>query len=65
MIKSGRNEDGRRLSVPTDGVLVEDCIVKRGHVLLGIGSELSGGVRNVKMRNCRVEGEATRLFFVK
>ena len=65
VIKSGRNEDGRRLGVPTDGVLVEDCIVNRGHVLLGIGSELSGGVRNVKMRNCRVEGEATRLFFVK
>ena len=45
--------------------MIEDCTVHAGHVLLGIGSELSGGVRNVTMRNCRVEGEARRLLFVK
>lgn len=65
VIKSGRDQDGRRLGRPAENVLIEDCIVKAGHVLLGIGSELSGGVRNVTMRNCRVDGTAHRLLFIK
>ena len=65
VIKSGRGRDGRRVGRPSENVLIEDCTVHAGHVLLGIGSELSGGVRNVTMRNCRVEGEARRLLFVK
>ena len=65
VIKSGRNRDGRRVGRPSENVLVEDCTVHAGHVLLGIGSELSGGVRNVTLRNCRVEGEARRLLFIK
>ena len=65
VIKSGRNRDGRRVGRPSENVLVEACTVYAGHVLLGIGSELSGGVRNVTLRNCRVEGEARRLLFIK
>lgn len=65
VVKSGRDRDGRRVGRPSENVLIEDCVVHAGHVLLGIGSELSGGIRNVTMRNCRVEGEARRLLFVK
>ncbi len=65
VVKSGRDRDGRRVGRPSENVLIEDCTVHAGHVLLGIGSELSGGIRNVTMRNCRVDGEARRLLFIK
>ena len=65
VLKSGRNRDGRRLGVPTENVTIRDCVVRKGHGLLVIGSEASGGVRNVLMENCRIDGTAHRLFYVK
>lgn len=46
-IKSGRNNDGRRLNTPTESVIIRNCIMKDGHGGITIGSEISGGVRNV------------------
>lgn len=46
-IKSGRNEDGRRLNVPSENILIRNCIMKEGHGGITLGSEISGGVRNV------------------
>jgi polygalacturonase len=51
-IKSGRNADGRRLNVPTENVIVRGCQMKDGHGGVTIGSEISGGVRNVFAENC-------------
>ncbi|MGN0887243.1 MAG: glycosyl hydrolase family 28 protein [Kiritimatiellia bacterium] len=65
VLKSGRDEDGIRRGIPTADVLVEDCTVKRGHTLLGIGSEVGGGIRDVTLRRCRVRGEVHRLVFLK
>lgn len=65
VIKSGRDQDGWRLRTPTENVVVRNCVVKRGHVLLGVGSEVGGGIRNVVMEDCRVEGAVRRLLFVK
>ena len=65
VLKSGRNRDGRRLGVPTENVTIRDCVVRKGHGLLVVGSETSGGVRNVLMENCRIDGTAHRLFYVK
>ena len=53
-IKSGRNQDAWRLNTPTKNLVIQNCIVKNGHQLLAIGSELSGGVENVFMNNCEV-----------
>jgi len=53
-IKSGRNADGRRLHVPCENLIVEDCNMQDGHGGVSIGSEISGGVRNVFVRNCRM-----------
>ncbi|MCX7983809.1 MAG: glycoside hydrolase family 28 protein [Bacteroidetes bacterium] len=50
-IKSGRNADGRRINVPCENIIVENCIMKNGHGGVSIGSELSGGVRNVFIEN--------------
>ena len=54
-IKSGRNEDGRRVGVPTENVVVRGCQMKDGHGGVTIGSEISGGVRNVFAENCRMD----------
>lgn len=51
-IKSGKDEDGRRRGVPTENVLVDGCTVFRGHGGFVVGSEMSGGVRNVVVSRC-------------
>jgi len=65
VIKSGRNQDAWRLATPSESIEVRNCTVVNGHVLLGIGSEMSGGVRNVYLHDCVLESEALRLFYVK
>lgn len=62
-VKSGFNETGRRIGVPTEDVLVEHCTVYEGHGGFTIGSEMSGGVRNVLVRNCTFIGTALGLRF--
>jgi polygalacturonase len=53
-IKSGRNADGRRVAVPSEDILIEGCQMRAGHGGVTIGSEMSGGVRNVFARNCQL-----------
>lgn len=53
-IKSGRNNDGRRVNVPSENIIIEDCIMKEGHGGVVIGSEISGGVKNVYAQNCEM-----------
>ncbi|GAA0540825.1 exopolygalacturonase PelB [Rhizomicrobium palustre] len=54
-IKSGRNGDGRRLHTPTENVVIRNCHMKNGHGGVSIGSEITGGVRNVFVENCRMD----------
>jgi polygalacturonase len=54
-IKSGRNTDGRRVNVPCENLIVQDCIMKDGHGGVSIGSEVSGSVRNVFVQRCRMD----------
>jgi polygalacturonase len=46
-IKSGRNADGRRLAAPSERIVVRGCRMRAGHGGVTIGSETSGGVRDV------------------
>jgi len=55
VLKAGRNADAWRLDRCTENVIVRDCDMVKSHSLLGIGSELSGGVRNVWMTRCTVD----------
>ena len=64
VIKSGRNRDAWRIGRPTENVLIRDCEVVAGHTVLGIGSEISGGVRNVLMKDCTA-GDVFRVFYLK
>lgn len=54
-IKSGRNADGRRLNAPTENIVVQGCRMKDGHGGITVGSEISGGVRNLFAENCRLD----------
>ncbi len=53
-IKSGRNNDGRRVNVPSENIVVRNCKMIEGHGGVVIGSEISGGVRNVFVENCEM-----------
>ena len=46
-IKSGRNAEGRRIGVPSENILIENNFMAAGHGAIVVGSEMSGGVRNV------------------
>lgn len=51
-IKSGRAHDGLRVGMPAENVVVRYCQARRGHGGVVIGSETSGGIRNVFISNC-------------
>ena len=51
-IKSGRNEDGRRVGTVSERILVRDCQMIDGHGGVVMGSEISAGVRDVFVENC-------------
>ena len=55
-INSGRNADGRRLNVPSENIVVRNCRMNAGHGGVAIGSQISGGVRNVFVENCQMGG---------
>ena len=55
-LKSGWDEDGRRIGIPTENVTVTNCITHAGHGGVVIGSDMSGGVRNVVVSNCVFRG---------
>lgn len=54
-IKSGRDEDGRRVNRPAEDIIVEQCRFRYGHGGVSMGSEMSGGIRNVEIRDCIIE----------
>ena len=53
-LKSGRNADGRRLATPVERVVVRRCAMKAGHGGVTIGSEISGGARDVFVERCEM-----------
>ena len=65
VIKSLRNQDGWRAAKPVENVTVCNCRVKEGHALLAVGSEISGGVRNILIENCTMSGRSRNLIYLK
>lgn len=62
-IKSGKDEDGRRRNRPCENVIVDNCTVFKGHGGFVVGSEMSGGVRNISVSNCQFLGTDVGLRF--
>ncbi len=65
VIKAGRNRDAWRLNTPCENIVVRHCTILEGHTMLGVGSEISGGVRNVYMHDCEAPKSVRRFFFIK
>ena len=64
-MKSGKDEEGRRRGIPTENVRIRRCTADCGHAFLGIGSECSGGIRNVTMEDCVMDGTCAWLLRLK
>lgn len=62
-IKSGKDADGRRRARPCKNLIVDNCTVFHGHGGFTVGSEMSGGVENIKVSNCRFLGTDVGLRF--
>jgi polygalacturonase len=55
-LKSGKDAAGRRMGKPDENITISGCVMLRGHGGVTIGSEMSGGVRNVVVSNCVFQG---------
>lgn len=65
-IKSGRNEDGRSWNVPSENIIVRNSKMKNGHGGVVVGSEISGGYRNLFVENCDMDSpELDRVIRIK
>ncbi|MGF6847891.1 polygalacturonase/acetyl esterase/lipase [Chitinophaga sp. W3I9] len=62
-IKSGKDEEGRRRGKPTENGIVRNSIVYKAHGGFVIGSEMSGGARNIFVYNCTFVGTDKGLRF--
>jgi polygalacturonase len=62
-IKSGRDEAGRKRAMPTQDVIVRNCVVYHAHGGFVIGSEMSGGAKNIYVDNCSFIGTDIGLRF--
>jgi len=65
-IKSGRNNDGRKWSLPSKNIIVRNCRMAAGHGGVVIGSEISGGYSNLFVENCQMDSpELLRVIRIK
>ena len=62
-IKSGKDEDGRRHARTCRNLIIADCTVYHGHGGFVVGSEMSGGVENIRVTRCRFIGTDVGLRF--
>jgi len=62
-IKSGKDKEGRLRARPTENMIVDNCKVFQGHGGFVVGSEMSGGVKNISVRNCQFLGTDVGLRF--
>jgi len=63
-IKSGRDNEGRETAIPTENIIIRNCIFKGLHAVV-IGSEMSAGVRNIFVEDCTFGGYCKRGIYMK
>lgn len=62
-LKSGRGESAMKMERPTENVTIRNCnLVSRSFAAVGVGTELSGGIRNTKLEDCTLSGHQNGIF---
>lgn len=62
-LKSGRGLTAQNLARPTENIVIRDCRLQSSiYAALGLGTEMSGGIRNVKIQNCVISGRQNAIF---
>lgn len=62
-IKSGKDKEGRDRKMPNENLIVKNCVVYHGHGGVTVGSEMSGGVKNLHVSGCTFIGTDVGLRF--
>ncbi len=62
-IKSGKDKEGRDRGIPNENLIIKNCVVYHGHGGVTVGSEMSGGVKNMHVSNCTFIGTDVGLRF--
>jgi polygalacturonase len=62
-IKSGRDQDGWKVGRPAENIIIRNVLMGSRHSGVCIGSEMSGGVRNVWVEDCTVESASSAFYF--
>jgi len=62
-VKSGRDEAGRKRGIPTENLIIRNCVVYHAHGGFVVGSEMSGGAKNLYLSNCSFIGTDVGLRF--
>ena len=62
-IKSGRDQDGWRVGQASENIVLRDCDMTSMKAALCLGSEMSGGIRNVFLHDVRVGSTFTGIYF--
>ncbi|MDX8339382.1 glycoside hydrolase family 28 protein [Draconibacterium sp. IB214405] len=55
-IKAGKDADGLRVNRPAENIVYRNCITRSGHGLITLGSETSGGMRNIEVYGLEAVG---------
>ena len=54
-LKANEDADGRKWNVPSENIIVRNCEMKDGHGGVVVGSEISGGYKNLFVENCKMD----------
>jgi polygalacturonase len=54
-IKSGRDRDGQKVNIPARDIVIQNCHFQAGHGGIALGSETSGGIRDVFAEHCEFD----------
>ncbi|MGC3988253.1 MAG: glycoside hydrolase family 28 protein [Chthoniobacteraceae bacterium] len=63
-IKSGKGLEGQEIGRPSEDITIRGCKFINGHAGVALGSELSGGIRNIRIEKCEF-GEGRAALYIK
>lgn len=62
-LKAGRGEDGLRVNIPSENIVIRHCLAQKGHGAITVGSETAAMIRNVYVHDCVFDNTESGLRF--